>query len=222
MRIITASLVICALVTGAPAAVFAQGYEGLFAPATPDAAPSAPSNAAGGYDGLLTPAEDNAAPSGYAGLLPGQVAEPVPQFTAIPGSGPATNIRTLSLLHGQDRNGDGVPDGITRPQKLFNFDAPIRDNGVSPAQQMVENNIKQLILPLRNERLSTAERTLKARQAYQELAELAEGYRHKKSVPDRIYRQMGLSDVYIEQEKADLDSNLARLDRTLASLKKYQ
>ena len=70
--------------------------------------------------------------------------------------------------------------------------------------------------------LSPKARMENAREAYKELAPFAKGLRHKKKVPDDIYRQMGLSEIFIKENKTGTSIALTQLDETLRKLKSYE
>ncbi len=197
-----------------PAQAEGGGYEGLIAP------PSLPDK-----DGDSGAPANSDEPSGYEGVVAGPVRKEQPPFTPIPGldsSGDTTSLQTLSMLHGQDRNGDGVPDRLTQSKPIPSVGFQAHVKGKSAIEYTVAENIASAMASVNDPKLPLDVRSENAREAYEDLADLADGLRSKKGVPDRVYQRMGLSDSYIQQEKVGNSSALSALDRALSNLKQYQ
>jgi hypothetical protein len=241
---------ICCLSPAAP--VFAQGggYEGLIAPAAPESSAPDTTDTSSGYEGLLAPApapasrggaarQDKDEPPGYSGLIPGRVEDnagggPPAQMTSVPGTAQpiapksAEDIGVLSTLHGIDRNGDGIPDDLMKPGQISRKTASAlgkphkRIDNMLPAEYAARKNIDQLMPGVRDKKISAAVRAERVRNTQERLATLANGLRQKKAVPDRIYKAMGVPDIFVQEEKEGADQALLRLDKALKELKEYE
>lgn len=248
MKIITFSLIVaavlCSLIKAFPVYAKNTGYEGLIAPApeSSTSTDSAPKQDAQEYDGLIapTPIKKRAVgnykkqPLGYSGLIPGRSEKPPPQMTKIPGTSPqavprtSDDIKALARIYGHDRNNDLVPDALRKPKLLSKNAREIlagprtRIKGKLPMVYMIEQKIKTLMSQVENENISQEVRTKNAYKAYNELSFFAEGLMHKKTVPDNIYRQMGLSEIFIEEDKTGSSDALKQLNETLKKLRKYE
>ncbi len=94
--------------------------------------------------------------------------------------------------------------------------------GKPATEYMAEQHIAQAMASVNDKTLSRSERAANAEEAYKNLGELADGLRYKQTIPDRIYKQMHLTDEYINDEKTANANALAQLDAALATLKTYQ
>ncbi|MFH1157725.1 MAG: hypothetical protein V1721_02400 [Pseudomonadota bacterium] len=200
-----------------------------------------------GYEGLVAPApesgnapRDQEEPPGYSGLIPGrsgtssaQQKQP-PQMTRTPGDAPqvaprsSDDLKALAQVYGQDRDGDLLPDALKKPEPLSEKTTALlagpraRIKGKLPMVYMIGEKIRKLLPQVEDERLSPEARAEMARKAYGELAPFADGLRAKKMVPDDIYRQMGLSETFIEEEKTGTTVALDELNEALQKLKEYE
>ncbi|MCE9507227.1 MAG: hypothetical protein K8R48_02780 [Alphaproteobacteria bacterium] len=206
------------------------GYGGLLAPA--------PST--GGNGQAPIPQE----PAGYGGLIPGYVQEnsaasspppekQQPQMSSTPGgTEPATpktsdDLKNIAAIRAQDRNGNGIPDELEQVGKVSDKTAKTlgtpyeRIENMLPTEYMAKQNIDQLMPGVRDNKIPPKVRAENARKAHQDLETLADGLRFKKLVPDKIYRDMGLPDSFIQEEKEGNEKALVRLNEALNELKKY-
>ena len=155
-------------------------------------------------------------------------------MTRIPGNVPqvtprtSDDIKTLAQIYGQNRGGNLLPDALRRPKPLsgettdFLARPRTRIKGKLPMIYMIEQKIEKLMSRVEDKNLSPEARIENARKAYKELAPFAKGLRHKNKVPDDIFRQMGLSELFIEEKKTGTLTALAQLDETLRRLKNYE
>jgi hypothetical protein len=207
-------------------------------------APSEPETAAEkteslpGYDGLFAPSAPDARamqeePPGYAGVMQGYTEKKAVEATKRPGADrvetprSADDIKTLSMAYGFDKNGDGIPDGLKKPEqvsarKAKNLSRPRpRRDGLLPREFAAQKKIDRLMKTVTDGKLTESQRRQNADKAYKELASLSSGLQAKKKIPDRIYRDMGLNDVYIQEKKEGVDGALIRVKHALKELRDY-
>ncbi|MBU6475026.1 MAG: hypothetical protein KGL10_09520 [Alphaproteobacteria bacterium] len=200
----------------------------------------------GGYGGLIAPAGDTdsgttatpdnteaATPAnpGYAGLIPGMVpaggqtsapaatqqqqtaVAPSPFDQALPQAAPE-HIDIARVL------ANAPP--VQRVTANFSTLKPNQIGGMPDMEFATQQAIRQSISTINDAHLSNAQRLQNARKAYKYLSSLAAGLRVKQDIPDRIYKNMGLSDSYIAAQKAGNVASLDALNTALESLKPYQ
>jgi len=212
-----------------------DGYEGLIAPSKP-AVSQPPSKqepaalpASSGYEGVLAPAPNPsvsplvsapAEPLGYSGLIPGAApkpaASPAPEKSLITKG--AEGIKALAAILSKDKDGDGLLDKLKKPTKvpeqtLARMNKPRgRIEGMLPAEYAARRNVDDIMKAIGSkEDAARAENILNT---------LADGFRAKKSVPERVYKQKGLSDDYIKEEREGTEKALARINAALDDIKK--
>lgn len=217
--------------TTAPPAPDDTGYSGLLAPA-----PSANSN------GQAPKPQE---PIGYSGIIPGYVGDnsasgsspppekQQPQMSTTPGGGqPATpktsdDLKNMAAIHAQDLDGNGIPDDLEKVGKVSEKVARTlgtpyeRIENMLPTEYMAKQNIDQLMAGVRDNKVPPKARAENARKAHRSLETLADGLRFKKLVPDKTYRDMGLPDSFINEEKEGNEKALVRLNEALNELKEY-
>lgn len=220
------------------------GYEGLIAPAAPETSAPAPSPSSApaadtGYSGLLAPAPAPAGsapaapkeqqPAGYSGLIPGYVGGGAPAQQAAPVATKASDdLKAQAAAQARDRDGDGVLDGIKGVEKASaqtaqRLEKPRqRIQNMLPMEYAARQNIDQVMAEIKDKKLHPDKIKEKARKAHESLERLADGVRFKKMVPDKTYRDMGLPDIFIREEKEGNEKALALLNQALAELKGYE
>ena len=185
----------------------------------------------GGYDGLIAPAAPDNAPDSTAagtdndssGVVASPTAEQPQTYTRAPGaSKPIHDLRVMSLIHGNDPDGTGVPSGLKGPQVDFSATTHKVVEGKPAMEYMTEKRIEGAMASINDKNISPDQRDENARAAYKNLSTLADGLRYKQTIPDRVYKQMQLSDSYISDEHAGNAAALSQLDAALATLKPYQ
>jgi hypothetical protein len=242
--IVIAGFIWC-LGCAAPAFAEDSGYEGLIAPSTPEStappaatAPAAPDTSSG-YEGLIAPAPSshtnntNTAkpqkeePLGYSGLIPGRVEQPPPpQVTASPSNPSLTpknseDIKMLATVHGMQQDIE-KPGVVSKKTALALAKPHPRIDNMLPLEYAAKKNIDDMMPGIRDKKISKKVRAERVRNTHEKLATLAAGLRQKKSVPDRIYKAMGVPDSFIKEEREGTDHALLRLDKALQELKAYE
>jgi len=207
------------------------GYSGLLAPA--------PSVNNSGQ------APKQREPAGYGGLIPGYVEQnsaartppaagqqqtqisPTPDGSKPVAPKTSDDIKNMAAIRAQDLNGNGIPDQLEKVEKVSDKVAKTlgtpyeRIENMLPTEYMAKQNIDQLMPGVRDNKIPPEVRAENARKAHQSLETLADGLRFKKVVPDKIYRDMGLPDSFIKEEKEGNEKALARLNEALNELKNY-
>jgi len=221
-----------------------SGYKGLIvtSPESRSNTSSSSKQGASAYGGLIalapqknkTLGSQKEQPLGYSGLIQGRIKKPQLQMTKVPGKVPrvaprsSDDLKSLAQRYGYDRDGDLLPDVLRKPKVLSKgvksmLAGPrIRIKGKLPMVYMIEQKIAKLMSKVESKNISTEVRTENARKAYNELAVFARGLRSKKAVPNNIYRRMGLSETFIEEEKTGTSNALDQLNKTLKKLKEYE
>lgn len=215
------------LVTGlmfcATSSAFAagEGYAGLIAPAAPveDAAPAArtdePPPQFGGYAGLIPGTVSEAPQSLYVTPVPGAVAPPPPKTVEDVTLMAAAHDQggMLNMLQGSLALSDQVRRRLDKPRT--------RIENVLPMEYAAIRNIDQTMSKINDSSLSPEERVKTVSAARQKLSSMAEGLRYKLQIPDSLYQRMGVSDVFVSEEKEGAGKALALLNTALKELDKY-
>jgi hypothetical protein len=239
------AILICGMLRVVPVLAQGGGYEGLIAPVEPESKPAEqepPPAASGGYEGLVAPppsarnpANPKHEPPGYSGLIPGYVAEPPPSQPAQATPAPtnpnvtpksAEDLKMLSTLQGIDKEGGALK--LRGPEKVSKEDALVlnkprpRIDKMLPAEYAMKATIDDLMPGILDKKIPSDLRTRRVKAAREELAELAAGFQQKKSVPDAVYREMGVGDTFIREEREGTNRALAMLGKALSKLKEYE
>ena len=177
----------------------------------------------GGYEGLIAPAAPDDTPDdSTANAVPDTIKEPTQQFSQIPRSQPSHDIKVLSMVHGMNKNADGVIEGLQGPKVDFSTASHRLVNGKQQTEYVIAKNIEHVMASVNDTKLSKDQRAENAKKGYKGLYILAEGLRSKQKIPDSTYKSMGFSDKYISDERSGNAAALDELDTALASLKPYQ
>lgn len=146
-----------------------------------------------------------------------------PRETQIYGTNPlkkvrsAEDLKTLAMIHSFDRNGDGIPDSTAKQFKLppetvaFLEQPRTRVEGMLPMDMMIKRSIDAAMTDVQNKKQSP-------QQVAENLKTMREGLRAKRSVPDSVYRIMGMPDTYVREEREGLDNALSRISTALKQL----
>ena len=142
---------------------------------------------------------------------------------------PACALDSVSDLKkaAQDYERQKEGSGLRKPRDLSGgkgdlFSTPQqRVNGKLPMVGTIEKRIDYWMQQVRDQKLDATTRAEKAHKAYDELAPLAQGILSKTTIPDSVYKKMGVSDVFIQEEKEGNDAALDALNAALRELKGY-
>lgn len=214
LKVITFSrcLLVAIAVAGSVAcmrtALAADGYEGVIAAPSDDK--NTPNNASGRAGNDSTP--------GYSGVVADPSApapaESADQYSPTPGRGGAPDLITAAIIH------DAPP--VQAPNVDLSASRHNLIAGKPAIEYVASQQVAQAMSSVNNEKLSDAERTTNARNAYQNLSSFADGLRSKQAIPDNIYKSMGLTDDYINDERNGNAAALTHLDAALSTLKSFQ
>lgn len=231
-------------VESAPAAnTTDDGYSGLLAPTTPAKTGRSAPEKQPGYSGVVAGDIDEPEdatvpvakkPKDFAGKFTPGV--PKQQMTKNPSAlnpgRPQTSeaLRASSTLYAIDKNNDGVPDAMvekmkrrvqpTEAEKLaLNTPRP-RQEGMLLEERMIYNGIASSIVDVKTAPAAT--RADKQKQALDNLKVMRSGIVSKRSVPPSIYKALGMTDLYIREERESLEASLIRVDAAIDELETIQ
>ena len=165
--------------------------------------------------GVIAPDDDdtNNQPPATTG---GMSTPPAPQYTPTPGQpGVINDLGMASAIYGGDKK-------LVTPPMDFSKATHTTINGKSAQEAMVEAHIARTMSDLKDPSLTRDERNAKGRAAYQYLSSMADTLRQKQLRPDTVYKNIGLTDAYIKDERDSNDAALVHLDAALEDLKSYQ
>lgn len=218
-----------------------DGYSGVIAPSTPKRAPrgsqgdSAEPGYAGVVPGYVPPDEPDmmAVPGKASPVRPQQPGKTYPgTYTPVPSQQPqmtsqyakidpkvrtAEDLRTLAMIYSYDKNADGIPDEMAKnfkvPKEMAAFlDQPrARIDGMLPMESMIRDSIDAAMKEVKGRRQ-------KPEETVDNLRKMREGLRAKRSIPDSVYKMMGLPATYVKEEREGIDNSLARIDRAIKQL----
>lgn len=219
-----------------------DGYSGLLAPTTPPKTGRGAVEKNPGYSGVVAGDIDEPeavapvakAPKDFAGkFTPGVKKQQMTRNPAALNPGrPQTSeaLRASATLYAIDKNNDGVPDAMvekmkrrvqpTEAEKLaLNTPRP-RQEGMLLEERMIYNGIASSIVDVKTAPAAT--RADKQKQALDNLKVMRSGIVSKKSVPPSIYKALGMTDLYIREERESLDASLIRVDAAIDELETIQ
>lgn len=223
--------------TGSRAKEEPPGYEGLMRGSVPQrpattTAPAANSNAA---TQAQQPARGNtaanpAAAARAATARPTQTARPELLMTPRPGRikiNPVSTVeqlRMLASLAGTQLNMDKMTADIVPSPAAIGLSDPKmpRIDGMLPMELMAKKQIDKVMAALKNPQLTDEQRRATARQGYGQLMFLADGVMSRRSVPDALYKKMGMGDGFLTQEKEGNERALARFEEAFKILRPLQ
>lgn len=129
----------------------------------------------------------------------------------------AEDLKSLAMIHSFDRNADGIPDSTAKQFKLppetvaFLEQPRTRIEGMLPMDSMIKKSIEAAMTDVKNKKQSPE-------QVAENLRTMRDGLRAKRSIPDSVYRIMGMPDVYVKEEREGLDNALSRINTALKQL----
>lgn len=217
-----------------------DGYSGVIAPTVPKTGAGRPpkGQAEQGYVGVVpgyvapdvgnsSPVPVKTPPAGrqqpgknYPGnFTPMQVQPQMsPQYATIdPKIRSAQDLQTLAMIYSFDKNADNVSDSMARnfrlPKEMVSaLEQPrVRVNDMLPMESMIKDSIDAALMDVENRRQNPAD-------TIQNLKKMREGLRAKRTIPDAIYKTMGMPATYIKEEREGIDKSLSRIDSAIRKL----
>lgn len=217
--LLVAGLIWCALLSASAFAAAGGGYEGLIAPAVSEDSASSSKT-----DDQVTPT------AGYAGLIPDASNEGKSLYiTSMPGvavPGALKTVEDVQLLAATYEQG-GILNDLQKSLSLSDqvkrrLEKPRqRIENVLPMEYAARRNIEGFMSKIHNNNSSPEDLAKNVSAARQRLSSMAEGLRYKLMMPDSLYQRMGVSDVFVSEEKEGAGKALALLNSALRELDKY-
>lgn len=99
--------------------------------------------------------------------------------------------------------------------------APSRYDGLTSTEYKTKLQIDEMMTNLDYAQTRKERRALVA-EIKENLTNMMDNFYLQKSIPDQSYTDLGLSDVYIEEQNKGIDDSIKRLDVTLKMLRKYK
>lgn len=210
------------------------GYEGLMGGSVPQRAPEPvePDNTA------TTPARGNTAatPRAPAARNPAAAARPVqttrPELPMTPRPGrlkmgnvaSADQLRLLASLAGKKLDLEKMTADIKPSAAMLGLEDAKRPRlgGMLPMELMAKSQIDKTMALLNNPQLTPEQRQAAARQSYNQMMIMADGIITRRSVPEAIYKKMGMSDQFLQEEREGNERALARFEEAFKVLRPLQ
>lgn len=228
----------------------APGYHGLISPDRRKEAPKGYDGVMPGYvpereTGIINTAPPGTAAAPESTPAPKQAAAPhdytpAPQdkrvvaMTPRPGSIPPRPIRTaqdledFARMQGFELNLPKLTDEMAArikvsPKAYSLASSPrMRINGMLPQEAMIKKQIEQVMFSINIKGLTPEQRRRNARAGYEKLKMFADGFMHKKGIPDEVYSTMGVPGVFVQEQRESTDKSLERLREAFKTLQPLQ
>lgn len=228
----------------------APGYRGLISPGQRTEAPKGYEGVMPGYvperdTGVMNATPPSTAETPPSTPAPAQAAAgvdytPAPEdkrvvaMTPRPGSVPTRPIRTaqdledFARLQGFEMNLPRLTDEIAArikvsPKAYSIASSPrIRINGMLPQEAMIKKQIEQVMFSINMKGLTPEQRRRNARAGYEKLKMFADGFMHKKSIPDEVYSALGVPGVFVQEQRESTEKSLERLREAFKTLRPLQ
>jgi len=209
------------------------GYEGLIRGAVPQRPVETPDT--DNNDDATRPATAATPPAGTTpaarpGARPVQTARPELPMTPRPGRvkmgriGSMEQLMMLAALNGQRIDLNKIADGVKPSPAMFGLKDPKqpRINGLLPVELMAKTQVEKVLASVNHPQLTPEQRQDNARNGYNLLLSYADGIMTRRSVPEAIYKKMGMSDTFLEEEREGSERALARLEEAFKVLRPLQ
>lgn len=209
------------------------GYDGLLRGSVPQRAadPAADNTATQPARGntAATPQANAPAAAGRA-ARPAQSARPELPMSPRPGRlklGPissADQLRLLASLAGKKLDLDKMTADIQPSAALLGIPEAKRPRvgGMLPMELMAKSQIDKAMAVLNNPQLTQEQKQLAARQSYNQMMIMADGIITRRSVPDALYKKMGMSEQFMQEEREGNERALARFEEAFKVLRPLQ
>jgi hypothetical protein len=129
----------------------------------------------------------------------------------------AQDLQTLAMIYSFDKNADGIADSMAEKFRLSKDVTKVleqprpRVNGMLPMESMIKDSIDAALKDVRNKRQNPEE-------IVKNLRQMRDGLRAKRSVPDSVYKVMGMPETYVKEEREGIDRALSRIDGAIRQL----
>lgn len=195
-----------------------KGYNGVIPGAVEQK--KAPEQVAQPVDAAKPPALPAAPKKDFAGK---STPKRMPQMTtpykttAERKTGSAQDLKFLASLHAHDKNNDGIPDKIAKdfrlPPEMAQFlNIPRqRTDGMLPMEKTIKDSIDLMMGQVKKGQQDPKENL-------KHLRNIREGLRAQRSIPDSVYKVMGMPETYVSEEREGLDKALARIEAAIREL----
>ncbi len=209
------------------------GYEGLMGGSIPQRAPDPVET-----DNRATaPARGNTAASpaapaarNPAAARPAQTARPELPMTPRPGRlkmgnvTSADQLRLLASLAGKKLDLEKMTADIKPSAAMLGLPDAKRPRlgGMLPMELMAKSQIDKAMALLNNPQLTAEQRQAAARQSYNQMMIMADGIITRRSVPEAIYKKMGMSEQFLQEEREGNERALARFEEAFKVLRPLQ
>lgn len=170
------------------------------------------------------------APAAAAARRPAQTARPELPMTPRPGRlklgnvSTAEQLRVLSALAGKRLDLEKMTADIKPSAAMLGLpDAkrPRTDN-MLPMELMAKSQIDKTMAVLNNPKLTAEQKQMAAKQSYEQMKMLADGIITRRSVPESIYKKMGMSEQFLQEEREGNERALARFEEAFKVLRPLQ
>lgn len=169
-------------------------------------------------------------PAARPGARPVQTARPDLPMTPRPGRvklGPissAEQLMMLAALNGKRLDMNKIADGVKPSPAMFGLKDPKqqRIGGMLPMELMAKTQIEKVMASVNHPQLTPEQRQQNARSGYNMLLTYADGIMTRRAVPEAVYKKMGLSDTFLEEEREANERALARLEEAFKVLRPLQ
>lgn len=210
------------------------GYEGLMRGSVPQRPAAVPEtdNAAVPPAARGNTAATPVAPAvrNPAAARPTQTARPELSMTPRPGRLKMGNItsadqlRLLASLAGKKLDLEKMTEDIKPSAAMLGLPDAKRPRlgGMLPMELMAKSQIDKAMAVLNNPQLTPEQRQLAARQSYNQMMIMADGIITRRSVPEAIYKKMGMSDQFLQEEREGNERALARFEEAFKILRPLQ
>lgn len=155
---------------------------------------------------------------GLSGQTPQYPEQPVANTSSL------NDLKALSSRYGYAQQFDAIPKEVMKyyvmPASMTEtLKTPrIRINGMLPVENSIKSGIDMSLADINNPKLTAEQRAAKIKEAVVNLKTMRTGLRAQNSVPDSVYKMMGLPPTYVKEEREGFSKALARIDEAITKL----
>jgi hypothetical protein len=105
----------------------------------------------------------------------------------------------------------------------FTLSTPLfRIEGMLPEEFSTKRQIDSIMAAINNPNLPSQDRKASARKAADNLRGYANTLQVRKEIPDTMFRQMGVPEIYLKEEQETVNNSLTRVEDAIKELRKYE